>query len=158
MSDDDIAHIITALYENDSDMSAAQETVLRYALGKVGCAYSQEYHEDLNVDIFDCSSLVYRAYLAAGIDISNAGIYTAAEECRGLVNAGKTVSGELMPGDLIFYGNSNNGRYMGIYHVAIYVGKVNGIDKMVEARGENYGVVYCDVRVGNVVSVNRPWN
>lgn len=158
MSDDDVANIIIALYENGSDMNAAQETVLRYALGKVGCAYSQDYHGNLNVDIFDCSSLVYRAYLAAGIDISNAGIYSAAEECRGLINAGKTVSGDLMPGDLIFYGNSNNGSYMGIYHVAIYVGKVNGIDKMVEARGESYGVVYCDVRVGNVVSVNRPWN
>ena len=45
---------------------------------------------------------------------------------------------------------------MGIYHVAIYVGRVNGVDKMVEARGTSYGVVYCDVRTNNVVNISRP--
>ena len=68
----------------------------------------------------------------------------------------KTISGDLKPGDLIFYGGSDNGRYMGIYHVAIYVGRINGIDKMVEARGQKWGVVYGDVRTSNVVNISRP--
>jgi cell wall-associated NlpC family hydrolase len=156
LSSDQIDEIIAALYENYSDMTSMQETVLRYALSKVGCAYDQAYHGNLVVDIFDCSSLAYRSYLQIGTDISNAGAYSAAEECRGLVDSGKIVEGEMKPGDLIFYGGSDNGRYLGIYHVAIYVGRINGADKMVEARGTSWGVVYCDARSSNVVKVCRP--
>lgn len=90
------------------------------------------------------------------MDISNNGAYSAAEECHAMMNAGKTITGDMKPGDLIFYGGKDNGRYMGIYHVAIYVGRVNGVDKMVEARGTSYGVVYCDVRTNNVVNISRP--
>ena len=156
LTDETINNIIAALYENYSDMGADREQMLRYALSKVGCAYDQAYHGNLRANIFDCSSLAYRAYRDIGINISNNGAYSAAEECRAMMNAGKTVSGEMKPGDLIFYGGSDNGRYMGIYHVAIYVGRVNGVDKMVEARGTNYGVVYCDVRSNNVVNISRP--
>lgn len=152
-----IDDIITALYANYSDMTATQEAILRYALSKVGCAYDQAYHGNLTVDIFDCSSLAYRSYLQAGIDISNAGNYTAAGECYQMDITGLSYEGEMKPGDLIFYGNSGNGRYLGVYHVAIYVGKVNGVDKMVEARSPSWGVVYCDVRTNNVVRVARPY-
>ena len=110
----------------------------------------------MHVNIFDCSSLAYRAYRDIGMDISNNGAYSAAEECHAMMNAGKTITGDMKPGDLIFYGGKDNGRYMGIYHVAIYVGRVNGVDKMVEARGTSYGVVYCDVRTNNVVNISRP--
>lgn len=157
MSDEQIEEIIEALYDNYSDMSATQEEVIRYSLSKVGCEYNQDYHGNLNVNIFDCSSLAFRAYRDAGIDISNNGAYSAAEECRAMINAGNTITGEMKPGDLIFYGGSDNGRYMGVYHVAIYVGRVDGVDKMVEARGVNYGVVYCDVRANNVVDISRPY-
>ena len=34
----------------------------------------------------------------------------------------KLSTSDLKPGDLIYYGGEANGRYMGIYHVAIYVG------------------------------------
>lgn len=156
LTSEQIDQIIEALYENYDDFDADHEQVLRYALTKVGCAYNQDYHWNLNVDIFDCSSLAYRSYRSIGVDISNKGTYSAAEECRAMMNAGKTVSGDLKPGDLIFYGGSDNGRYMGIYHVAIYVGRVNGVDKMVEAKGVSYGVVYGDVRTKNVVNISRP--
>ena len=142
LTDDQIEDIMQALYDNYDDFNSDQEQVLRYALTKVGCAYDQEYHGNCNVNIFDCSSLAYRSYRSIGVNISNNGAYSAAEECHAMMNAGKTVTGDLKPGDLIFYGNSNNGRYMGIYHVAIYVGRVNGVDKMVEARGTKWGVVY----------------
>lgn len=41
------------------------------------------------------------------------------------------------PGDLIFYGGHDNGRFLGIYHVAVYVG--NG--EVVEASGKTWGCI-----------------
>ena len=152
-----IDEIIDALYVNYADMSLTQETVIRYALSKVGCPYNQAYHGNLSVDIFDCSSLAYRSYLEAGIAIDNAGAWSAAAECYQMDISDKVITGEMKPGDLIFYGGSDNGRYLGVYHVAIYVGNINGADKMVEARGTSWGVVYGDARSNNVVRVARPY-
>lgn len=59
---------------------------------------------------------------------------------------------DLVPGDLVYYGGDSNGRYMGIYHVAIYVG--NG--KAVEALNTEYGVVYQTLRTKNAIMVCRP--
>jgi len=151
LAEEEIDEIIENLYLLYPDMSYEQEVLLEYALSKVGCEYNQDYHWSLTADIFDCSSLAYRSYLEVGIDISSQGIYSAAEECRNVVDTLHLVSSELMPGDLIFYGGSNNGRYMGVYHVAIYVGD----GKMVEARGTSWGVVYCDVRTTNTVAYGR---
>ena len=162
LSEDDIDRIIAELYEtyNQPDlsiynMSIVQEIVLRYALSKVGYPYSQSYHASLTENIFDCSSLAFRSYREVNISIANGVAYSAAEEARAMVLQEKVVLGNnLIPGDLIFYGGSDNGRYMGIYHVGIYVG--NG--KMVEARNMRMGVVYGDVRAGNVVLVGRPYS
>lgn len=152
-----IDSIIKEIYENNPELSGIPEIVLRYALSKVGCAYDQAYHGSLTADIFDCSSLAYRSYQQAGIDIAYEGNYCAANECYELEITDRLLKGYMMPGDLIFYGGSDNGRYLGIYHVAIYVGKINGADKMVEARGPSWGVVYCDVRSNNVVKIARPY-
>lgn len=126
--------------------------VCAYALSKVGYGYSQNLRDSGNY--FDCSSLMYYAWKAAGVDISHGGATTAAAEGQGLDEAEKTVSyDELQPGDLIFYSYANNGRYLNISHVAIYVG--NG--KIVEARGEAYGVVYRDVpNEGSIALIGRP--
>ena len=87
------------------------------------------------------------------MNISYGGATSAAAEAQGLNEAGKSTSFDMMePGDLIFYSTSQNGRYMNITHVAVYVG--NG--KVVEALNENYGVVYQDVRTGNVVLICSP--
>ena len=149
--------IVDAVNAAYGGLSWQQEAVIKYALSKVGCEYNQLFHHSMTVDKFDCSSLAYRAYKQAWIDISNRGLYTAADECFKMVATNKITDGSLLPGDLIFYGGSNNGRYLGVYHVAIYVGNVNGADKMVEARGVSWGVVYCDVRSSNVVKVARPY-
>lgn len=151
LTDDEVDEIITLLYETYPDMSNEQLTIVNYVLSKVGCDYDQDYHWSLTQDIFDCSSLAYRTYLEVGYDISNQGIFSASEECRTVVNGNYIVTDELQPGDLIFYGGADNGRYMGVYHVAIYVG--NG--KMVEARGTSWGVVYCDARTDNAVVYGR---
>ncbi len=156
LDESDINSIVNSIKRENPSLTNEKLKAIEYALSKVGSEYNQAYHGNSNVDIFDCSSLVYRAYKEAGIDISNNGYYTAAEECRALMEAGKTSTDGLKAGDLIFYGGSDNGRYMGIYHVAIYVGKVNGVDKMVEARSTEAGVVYCDVRTNNVVNISHP--
>ena len=103
------------------------------ALNAVGSGYSQSRRDDPGW--YDCSSLVYRSYAAAGITYLNG--MDAASEAECLVNKGMTVGyGELQPGDLIFYSYSANGKYRNISHVAIYLG--NG--EMVHAADESRGV------------------
>lgn len=123
-----------------------------YALHRVGYPYSQEYRN--SGDYYDCSSLAYYSWKSAGTDISYGRATTAAAEGQGLEETGKIVAyEEIQPGDLIFYSYVTNGRYKDISHVAIYVG--NG--KVVEAKSEEYGVVYGDVpSVGSIVFVGRP--
>jgi len=123
-----------------------------FALRRVGYPYSQDLrHSGTH---FDCSSLVYYAWLDAGVDISYGGATTAGYEAQGLANANKTVVYEEMkPGDLIFFSYEETDGYLDISHVGIYVG--NG--KMVDARGTAYGVVYRDVpNNGAIVMIGRP--
>ena len=135
-----------------SGISGTQRTVCSFALSKVGYPYSQDYRD--SGSYYDCSSLAYYAWQAAGVNISFGGSNTAAAEAQGLNEAGRTVSyADMQPGDLIFYSYCNNGRYMNISHVAIYVG--NG--KVVEAKSEAYGVVCGDVpNIGSIVLIGRP--
>jgi cell wall-associated NlpC family hydrolase len=129
-----------------------QKAVCSFALHRVGYPYSQELRDSGNY--YDCSSLAYYSWRSAGVNISNGGATTASAEGQKLDEAGQTVSfDEMQPGDLIFYSYTNNGRYKNISHVAIYVGG----GKVVEARSEEYGVVYRDVpNVGSIVFIGRP--
>ena len=81
---------------------------------------------------FDCSSLVWRAYHANGLNIGSSSYApTAADMGKSLVSKGKKV-GTLtsknvskrifQPGDLLFETGANNRRYMGIYHVEMFAG------------------------------------
>lgn len=135
-----------------SGISGTQRTVCSFVLSKVGYPYSQDYRD--SGSYYDCSSLAYYAWQSAGVNISYGGSNTAAAEAQGLNEVGRTVAyADMQPGDLIFYSYCNNGRYMNISHVAIYVG--NG--KVVEAKSEAYGVVYGDVpNVGSIVLIGRP--
>lgn len=135
-----------------SGISGTKRTVCSFVLSKVGYPYSQDYRD--SGSYYDCSSLAYYAWQSAGVNISFDGSNTAAAEAQGLNEAGRTVAYvDMQPGDLIFYSYCNNGRYMNISHVAIYVG--NG--KVVEAKSEAYGVVYGDVpNVGSIVLIGRP--
>lgn len=141
---------INEIMEHITDVN--QQFVCRYALNRVGYPYSQAYRDSGNY--YDCSSLAFYSWKAAGINISHGGSTTAASEAQGLEEAGKTVSYESMqPGDLIFYSYCRNGRYKNISHVAIYIG--NG--KVVEAKSEQYGVVYGDIpSPESIVLIGRP--
>lgn len=132
--------------------NSTQKSVCSFVLHKVGYPYSQELRDSGNY--YDCSSLAYYSWRSAGVNISNGGATTASAEGQKLDEAGQTVSfDEMQPGDLIFYSYANNGRYKNISHVAIYVGG----GKVVEARSEEYGVVYRDVpNIGSIVFIGRP--
>lgn len=140
--------IRTALGDASGDVGAA----LSYALSKVGYPYSQELRD--SGDYYDCSSLAYYAWKAAGMDISYGNSYSAAAQAQGLEQAGKNVPlEELQPGDLIYFSFIHNGRYKNISHVAIYAG--NGM--IIEAANESTGVVYRKLHSrGSIVTVCRP--
>lgn len=106
---------------------------MQAALNAVGSGYSQSRRDDPGW--YDCSSLVYRSYAAAGITYLNG--MDAASEAECLVNKGMTVSySELQPGDLIFYSYSANGKYRNISHVAIYLEMVKWF--MLQMNPEGY--------------------
>lgn len=141
---------IEAILQNVTNPT--QRAACYFALSKVGYPYSQDYRD--SGDYYDCSSLAFYAWKAAGKNISHQGSNSAASEAQGLEAADKVVEySEMQPGDLIFYSYEVNNRYKNISHVAIYIG--NG--KVVEAKGTNYGVIYGNVpNQGKIVTICRP--
>lgn len=158
-TDSEIDTLMEKLYAKYTDMTSFQEQTLRLALKAVGGAYDQGSHGNHRDNVWDCSELAYVAWKNAGIDISYGGGYCAADECKMLASQHKNLTGDftMKPGDLIFYGGKNNGRYLGVYHVAIYLGNIDGVDRMVEAYGKSRGVIVSDIRNRNkIVSISRP--
>ena len=141
---------IEAILQNVTNPT--QRAACYFALSKVGYPYSQDYRD--SGDYYDCSSLAFYAWKAAGKNISYQGLNSAASEAQGLEAVGKVVGySQMQPGDLIFYSYEVNNRYKNISHVAIYIG--NG--KVVEAKGTNYGVIYGNVpNQGKIVTICRP--
>lgn len=93
----------------------------------VGAKYSQD--KRMQEGYYDCSSLVWRSYNAAGVALgSESYAPTAANlakfmEDNGYVISYKALDAEKMkPGDIIFSSSTNNGRYMNIDHVSLYMG------------------------------------
>ena len=131
--------------------SLAQSTA-DWALSKVGCAYSQARRTQEN--IFDCSSLVARAYSAQGkrwkyggsVPTSNKEIYDDDFELlwpATYVQIGKNFGGASVinmakqPGDLQFLStDSGTSRLSKITHVTM----VASPTQIVHARGTKYGV------------------
>ena len=132
-----------------STLPESQQNLLRFAFSRVGYPYSQDYRT--SGSYYDCSSLAYYTEASIGKDITCA---TAASQAKKLNRADKRISSDspMQIGDLIYYGGHDNGRYLGIYHVAIYVG--NGY--CVEAFNKEKGVIYAPVRSKNAVMICRP--
>lgn len=114
--------------------------------------YSQE--KRMSEGYYDCSALVFRAY---GKDAKMLGgisswAPTAADMAKHMENTGKVIAWEpirlsqLRPGDLIFYGQQSNGRYLGIYHVSMYYGDSLRLEDPLEYYWER----------DNIVMVARP--
>lgn len=128
------------------------QNAAEWALDRVGCKYSQEKRTQEN--IFDCSSLVARAYSAQGkkwlyggsVPLSNQEVYDDDFELlwpADYESIGKQFGGTsainlaTREGDLQFLcTNSKTSRANKITHVAMVASK----DKIVHARGTAYGV------------------
>ena len=109
------------------DASGAAATAIHYAMAQVGKAY---VYGAAGPNAFDCSGLIMMAWAQAGISLPHS---SSAQ-----YGVGRHVaSGDLQPGDLVFY-------YSPISHVAMYIG--NGL--IVEAANPGAGV-----RVSGVFSM-----
>lgn len=107
------------------------------ALERLGDPYSQS--KAGTGSFLDCSYLSKWAYAKNGISLPR----TAADQAKYCYDNGLTISrDDLRPGDLIFYSGEDNGRFMNVYHVVIYVGNIDGEDMVVHASGSAVGVVY----------------
>ena len=133
-------------------MSTVNEKAVKWALSKIGYEYSQAKRTQENY--FDCSSLVARAYQAAGdpftcsgapIPTSNKEVYDDNFELlwpEKYADIGKKMGGEdviemaTKPGDLQFLKTSSSSRSNKITHVTMVVDE----DTIVHARGTAYGV------------------
>ncbi len=120
--------------------------------------YSSTYSQAQRMQngFYDCSSLVFRAYGKDAGLLGGSSSYapTAASMAYYLERTGKAISfkgldaSQLLPGDLIFYGDSSNrnGRYKNIYHVSMYYGDGYRLEKPLR-------YYYPD---GNIVLIARP--
>lgn len=124
----------------------------KWALNKVGCQYSQPNRTAEN--IFDCSSLVARAYMAQGkqwkfggpVPLSNQEVYDddfellwpdTYDKIGKKMGGASVISLAQQPGDLQFLcTDSNTKRSNRITHVAMTASP----SKIVHARGKTYGV------------------
>ena len=90
----------------------------------------------------DCSYFVYWCFKeGAGITLPK----VAAYQYKWCVENNKTISkDELRPGDLLFYAGTDNGRYAGVNHVAIYIGNCYTIEA--DAPFVRYGIVPVGAR------------
>lgn len=129
--------------------SGIGQAVAEMAMTKIGCHYSQDRR--MEEGYYDCSSLVYRLYKEAGIELP----LIASEQGKYCYENAMIINKEeLQPGDLIFYSYEINGQFRNISHVAIYVGD----GRMVHAANTDRGVVMDDLKTGSVVFYARPYN
>lgn len=91
---------------------------------------------------FDCSGFVYYCMNQIGIKMD----YHTSSNLRKVLDY-KDRS-ELEPGDFVFYHMGKNTTYSSVNHVAIYMGKVNGEDK----------IIHCSRPPGKVNIANLPTN
>ena len=140
------------------DAEKIAKTAAKWALSKVGCRYSQA--ERTKKDVFDCSSLVARAYGAQGVSWELVGsevpnstqevysdqfllLWPESYEEIGVELGGRDVLKKATrPGDLQFLcTDADTTRSNRITHVAMVAGK----DEIVHARSTKYGVCTNDL-------------
>lgn len=107
-------------------------------------------HADYNKTGFDCSGLTEYAWAQAGIEIGGD------SRTQWATGGNEHSWSEALPGDLLFYGGDDHA----IHHVALYLGKIDGQDYMVESPQSGDVVKVSKVRTGGDFnqSVNRPWD
>lgn len=128
------------------------------AISKTKTHYSQARRMDKGY--YDCSSLVSRVYRQYGVyfGVKSGWSPVAADIGKWCANNKKVIAKKgvaatkLVPGDLVFYSFTKNGRYKNISHVEIYAG--NGMD--VSASSSNNKVIHYGYSPNHVVLIARP--
>jgi len=128
------------------------------AISKTKTKYSQ--WRRMRKGYYDCSSLVSRAYRPYGVyfGVKKGWSPTAAAIGKWCARNKKVLSRKavsykkLLPGDIVCYSYTRNGRYRNISHIEIYVG--NG--KNVSASSRNNRVIHYAYKNGSTVLVARP--
>lgn len=128
------------------------------SISKTKTHYSQT--KRMQKGYYDCSSLVSRIYRKYGVYFGSKSGWSPTAAAIGqwcsnhnMVIAKSGISDtKLVPGDLIFYSFTKNGRYKNISHVEIYAG--NGMD--VSASSSNNKVIHYGYSPNSVVLVARP--
>lgn len=149
-------------------MSISKNAV-EWAKTKIGCAYDQKRRMNTNPDIFDCSSIVYRAFKAAGYVLSSS---TSTYEVNdkgfdliwplerskigqrfGTLKEVKAAGWTPRPGDLIFYNQKGTDRANKITHVAF----VLDANTILHARNPELGVLTNSITLydGTICAVTR---
>ena len=118
------------------------ESVAALAIAMIGTPYQ---HGAASATAVDCSGLVVYCYQqVANITLPHYSV--------SLCSVGVGVSREeVAPGDIVCWDNNGNGV---CGHVGIYVG--NG--QCVEARGKQWGTVYCSVDRSPIITIRRIYN
>ena len=141
-------------------MSAAVRTVLERALSQLGVVYAwgggdadgptlgirdggvADSFGDYQKTGFDCSGLMIYAFAGAGKELPHYSGYQA--------EAGPRVPlAERRPGDLLFWADDDGAG--AVHHVALYLGRVNGEDQMVEAPESGKTVRIAPVRMDDEI-------
>lgn len=141
-----------------STKKALQAAKKGIAISNTKTQYSQA--KRMSAGYYDCSSLVSRVYRQFGVYFGSKSGWspTAAAIGQWCTTNGKVIAKKgvdytkLVPGDLVFYSYTKNGRYLNISHVEMYVG--NGMS--VSASSSNNRVIHYAYRPDSAVLIARP--
>lgn len=128
------------------------------AISKTKTQYSQI--KRMKSGYYDCSSLVSRVYRKYGVYFGSKSGWspTAAGIGQWCAKNGKVLytkgvkETKLLPGDIVCYSYTKNGRYKNISHIEIYVG--NGMS--VSASSSNNKVIHYAYKSSSAVLIARP--
>lgn len=137
---------------------AYQAAKKEIAISKTKTKYSQA--KRMSKGYYDCSSLVSRVYRKYGVYFGSKTGWspTAAGIGQWCSNHNKVIAKKavdytkLVPGDLVFYSYTKNGRYKNISHVEMYVG--NGMS--VSASSSHNAVIHYGYSTYGIVLIARP--
>lgn len=112
----------------DSDREAI-EKIIQLAYTKLGATYTQAQGLRSGPNSFDCSGFTWWLYYT--VTGKNIGSWTGEQDQ--FLNNYRVNAADLQPGDILM----NND----LSHVVLYIGKVNGVDTVIQAANENLGVI-----------------
>lgn len=137
---------------------AYQAAKREIAISKTKTKYSQI--KRMMTGFYDCSSLVSRVYRKFGVYFGSksgwsptaAGIGQWCSSHHKVIASKAVDYTKLVPGDLVFYSYTKNGRYKNISHIEMYVG--NGMS--VSASSSRNAVVHYGYGTSSIVMIARP--